>query len=173
MSSHLTVQSESGSEQLEKEQIIRYATLKVQEENGLKKKPAKLKFLLHIIKTKLEETWPRHLTPDELLPTAQFELSFMRMSLYKQAFLIAELKEGIYRLQDIGWVWITSIMQCSSHLLDKILQLFNKIWNIGNISQSKMALIIPHSKLGKDKSEISTYKPIALTPCLGKLLEIQ
>ena len=53
-----------------------------------------------------------------------------------------------------------------------ILNLFNLIWTSGNIPQSfKLANVIPIPKKDKDLSSPASYRPIALTSHLGKLLE--
>ena len=46
------------------------------------------------------------------------------------------------------------------------------IWKTGEIPQSwKTVLIIPLPKPGKNRVDMNSYRPIALTSCLGKLLE--
>ena len=53
-----------------------------------------------------------------------------------------------------------------------ILNLFNLIWSTGNIPQSfKTATVIPIPKKDKDLSSPASYRPIALTSHLGKVLE--
>ncbi len=56
--------------------------------------------------------------------------------------------------------------------LEKILRLFNMIWNAGKLPLIwKQAVIIPIFKPGKDPSNPSSYRPIALTSQLGKTME--
>ena len=53
-----------------------------------------------------------------------------------------------------------------------ILNLFNHIWTSGNfLGEWKTSIIIPLLKSGKQKLSTNSYRPIALTSCLGKLLE--
>ena len=53
-----------------------------------------------------------------------------------------------------------------------LLHMFNKIWNGEEIPQMwRTALIITLLKDGKDPTLPSSYRPISLTACLGKLLE--
>ena len=53
-----------------------------------------------------------------------------------------------------------------------LLSLFNKIWIDGNYPvQWKEAIIIPLLKQGKDPKLTSSYRPISLTCCLGKVIE--
>lgn len=54
-------------------------------------------------------------------------------------------------------------------ILEIILRPFNMIWNAGKLSLIwKQAVIIPILKPGKDPSDPSSYRPIALTSQLGK-----
>lgn len=56
--------------------------------------------------------------------------------------------------------------------LETILWLFNLIWQTGRLPKKwKEAVIIPFLKQSKDPSLPSSYRPIALTSCLCKLLE--
>ena len=53
-----------------------------------------------------------------------------------------------------------------------VLGLFNEIWESGTYPNSwKVSKIIPLLKPNKDKQKIKSYRPVALTSCLGKLLE--
>ncbi|GFN84374.1 RNA-directed DNA polymerase from mobile element jockey [Plakobranchus ocellatus] len=56
--------------------------------------------------------------------------------------------------------------------LHTLLKLFNNIWTTGDISPSwREASVVPIPKPGKDPSDRSNYRPIALTSCLCKILE--
>ena len=60
----------------------------------------------------------------------------------------------------------------SNRCQDIILNLFNRIWEKGLIPQAwKHALIIPILKPNKSKSDPASYRPIALTSNLCKLME--
>lgn len=53
-----------------------------------------------------------------------------------------------------------------------LLSLFNAIWEAGYVPSSwREAIVIPILKEGKEPSLASSYRPIALTSCLCKLLE--
>jgi len=53
-----------------------------------------------------------------------------------------------------------------------LLELFNKVWDSGNLpEQWKTALIIPIHKHGKPENLTTSYRPIALLPCIGKIME--
>ena len=64
------------------------------------------------------------------------------------------------------------IQNCSEDLLHELLLCLNRIWVSGEIPQKwKQAIIIPLLKTGKPPELASSYRPIALTSCPGKLLE--
>lgn len=53
-----------------------------------------------------------------------------------------------------------------------ILQLYNKIWEAGTIPLAwKHSVVIPIGKPGKDKCEATSYRPIALTSNMCKVME--
>ena len=53
-----------------------------------------------------------------------------------------------------------------------ILDLFNRVWESHNIPVDwKTAITSPLLKVGKDSSDPASYRPIALTSSMGKLLE--
>ena len=56
--------------------------------------------------------------------------------------------------------------------LNLLLDIFNNIWLSGNVPKSwKEAIVIPVPKPGKDNTDPTNYRPIALTSCLCKTLE--
>lgn len=57
-------------------------------------------------------------------------------------------------------------------VLEEILSLFNRIWEEGKLPEKwKHAVVIPILKPGKDPSAPSSYRPIALTAVLCKVME--
>ncbi len=53
-----------------------------------------------------------------------------------------------------------------------LLYLFNRVWKLGKLPSSwKHGIIIPIVKPGKDHSQVTSYRPIALTSNLRKLME--
>ena len=54
----------------------------------------------------------------------------------------------------------------------KMLQLINDSWRSGIVPEVwKEATILPIHKKGKDKGKATSYRPISLTSCVGKLME--
>ena len=53
-----------------------------------------------------------------------------------------------------------------------LLKIINKIWDTGILPKSwKISLIIPVKKPNKNSTDVSSYRPIALTSCICKLME--
>ena len=53
-----------------------------------------------------------------------------------------------------------------------LLDIINDSWNSGNCPASwRIAVIIPLLKKGKPASEMNSYRPVALTSCVGKTME--
>ena len=70
---------------------------------------------------------------------------------------------------EIHYEFLKQLPSCS---LDFLLQAFNEVWVSGKFPASlKQATIIPIPKPGKDNTDPSNYRPIALTSCLCKTLE--
>lgn len=66
----------------------------------------------------------------------------------------------------------TMLSRMKDNTLEAVLSLFNIIWNTGIIpSIWKQSVIVPILKRGKDPSNPSSYRPIALTSQLGKTME--
>ena len=64
------------------------------------------------------------------------------------------------------------IRESPQYVKEAILELFNKIWDDGSLpSAFKSAHVLPIKKPNKDPSSPASYRPIALTSHLGKLLE--
>ena len=86
---------------------------------------------------------------------------------YNQPFSLSELTA--VGPDEIHYGFLKQLPSCS---LDFLLQAFNEVWFSGNFPTSwKQATIIPIPKPGKDNTDPSNYRPIALTSCLCKTLE--
>ena len=95
---------------------------------------------------------------------------------YNQPFSLSELTDCIMKSHntavgpdEIHYEFLKQLPSCS---LDFLLQAFNEVWVSGKFPTSwKQATIIPIPKPGKDSTDPSNYRPIALTSCLCKTLE--
>ena len=76
------------------------------------------------------------------------------------------------QLAQISCTTIFSVTFHTQHYVQVILQTFNNLWQSHVFPETlKESIIIAIPKPGKDKSNPNSYRPIALTSCLGKLLE--
>ena len=95
---------------------------------------------------------------------------------YNQPFSLSELTDCVMKSHntavgpdEIHYEFLKQLPSCS---LDFLLQAFNEVWVSGKFPTSwKQATIIPIPKPGKDNTDPSNYRPIALTSCLCKTLE--
>ena len=95
---------------------------------------------------------------------------------YNQPFSLSELTDCVMKSHntavgpdEIHYEFLKQLPSCS---LDFLLQAFNEVWVNGTFPPSwKQATIIPIPKPGKDSTDPSNYRPIALTSCLCKTLE--
>ena len=95
-----------------------------------------------------------------------------------QLFSIEELNKclnGIKKVKKatgvdkISYIMIKHLPPKALHVL---LDLFNQCWTRGIVpKQWKMAEVVPIHKTGKPRSDPSSYRPISLTPHLGKIYE--
>ena len=95
---------------------------------------------------------------------------------YNQPFSLSELTDSIMKSHDTAVGPDEIHYQFLKHLpsisLEFLLQAFNEVWVSGRFPTSwKEATIIPIPKPGKDNTDPSNYRPIALTSCLCKTLE--
>ena len=95
---------------------------------------------------------------------------------YNQPFSLSELTDCIMKSHntavspdEIHYEFLKQLPSCS---LDFLLQAYNEVWVSGKFPTTwKQATIIPIPKPGKDNTDPSNYRPIALTSCLCKTLE--
>lgn len=95
---------------------------------------------------------------------------------YNRDFNMLELKRALHNTKrtnagpdNISYVMIKHL---STSSLSNLLCLFNRIWNERSYpSLWRMATIIPILKPNKDPTNPLSYRPIALTSCLSKILE--
>lgn len=95
---------------------------------------------------------------------------------YNLPFTLDELKTALLSCSDsapgsdeVHYKLLKHLPLCG---LETLLKVFNHIWTLGTFPPSwRKATIIPIPKPGKDHSNPSNYRPIALTSCMCKLLE--
>ena len=95
---------------------------------------------------------------------------------YNQPFSLSELADCIMKSHntavgpdEIHYEFLKQLTSCS---LDFLFHVFNEVLVSGKFPTSwKQATIIPIPKPGKDDTDPSNYRPIALTSCLCKTLE--
>ena len=95
---------------------------------------------------------------------------------YNNPFNLDELKDAISKSHDTATGPDKIHYQMLKHLplksLQTLLDIFNNMWETGKFPESwELATIIPIPKPGKDHTEPTNYRPIALTSCLCKTLE--
>ncbi|MCU7801126.1 MAG: hypothetical protein KZQ70_13560, partial [gamma proteobacterium symbiont of Lucinoma myriamae] len=95
---------------------------------------------------------------------------------YNQIFSMIELTDALAKAHDSSAGPDDIHYQLLKHLpsssLSILLNIFNQIWETGNVPKSwKEAIIIPIPKPGKDNTDPNNYRPIALTSCICKTLE--
>ena len=108
----------------------------------------------------------------------KFNLNFKSSNTeeYNNPFNLVELKEAINKSHDTATGPDDMHYQMLKHLppksLQALLDIFNDIWETGKFPESwELSTIIPVPKPGKDHTEPTNYRPIALTTCLCKTLE--
>lgn len=71
-----------------------------------------------------------------------------------------------------GNITYTMIQHLHRDTLETLLHLYNRIWISGRLPRSwREAIVVAFLKEGKDPTSPASYRPIALTSCLCKLLE--
>ena len=95
---------------------------------------------------------------------------------YNLPFSISELKDSLNKCNDTAAGPDDIHYQILKHLppdaLETLLNILNDIWHTGKFPEDwHKAVIIPIPKPGKDKTEATNYRPIALTSCICKTME--
>ena len=108
----------------------------------------------------------------------KFNLNFKSSNTeeYNNPFNLVELKEAMNKSHDTATGPDEVHYQMLEHLLPKsfqaLLDIFNDIWETGKFPESwELSTIILVPKPGKDHTELTNYRAIALTSCLCKTLE--
>lgn len=95
---------------------------------------------------------------------------------YCDLFTTEEIAHSIARLRltSPGWdrVHNAFLRALSEDHIASVLDLFNQSFQLGVVPASwKSGVVLPILKPGKDPSLVSSYRPITLLSCLGKLME--
>ncbi|KAG1713967.1 RNA-directed DNA polymerase from mobile element jockey [Nymphon striatum] len=106
----------------------------------------------------------------------QLDFKTTNTEVYNQVFSLEELRRSLRASKDtspgpdsIHYQMLKHLPDCSLALM---LNIFNTIWITGAIPSSWLeATVIPIPKPGKDHTDPSNYRPIALTSCICKTME--
>jgi ribonuclease HI len=95
---------------------------------------------------------------------------------YNNNFNLYELKTALNKTHKTSCgpdgVSYSMLKNLSHDSLNNLLYLYNRIWTEHTFPASwRMATIIPILKPGKNATDPMSYRPIALTSCMGKVLE--
>lgn len=95
---------------------------------------------------------------------------------YNILFTLRELKAALVKCKKSSpgkdEICYSMLSHLSDEGLQKLLNLYNKVWEEGKIPSGwKEAVVVPIKKPGKDGSNPANYRPIALTSHVGKLME--
>ena len=95
---------------------------------------------------------------------------------YNARFSLKELNEALLSTSDTSPGEDTILNVMLRKLPDEakryLLKIINKIWETGILPQSwKIAIVIPIKKPNKDPYQTTSYRPIALTSCVCKVME--
>jgi len=106
----------------------------------------------------------------------QFKFKSNNFEVYNSLFSLEELKIAIEKSSDSAVGPDDIHYQMLKHLPESALQtllcILNGIWSSGSFPSAwQNAIILPIPKADKDKSDPSSYRPIALTSCLCKVVK--
>ena len=95
---------------------------------------------------------------------------------YNLPFKLSEIKNSLDRSKDTTAgpddIHYQILKHLPSDALESLLSIMNEIWRTGEFPEDwHKAVIIPIPKPGKDKTEATNYRPIALTSCICKTME--
>ena len=95
---------------------------------------------------------------------------------YNVPFSEAEMEEALKKCSNTAsgedCIHYSMIKNLPESSLTFLLELFNRIWGEGDFPAAwRVAIVLPFLKSGKDHLLWPSYRPIALTSCLCKLLE--
>lgn len=107
-----------------------------------------------------------HLLEEKGLSGSTLDSEF---TLYEVKKALAGVKQTSPGRDDICYEMVKHLSETA---LEPILRLFNKVWESGKLPNDwKHGVIVPIPKPGKDHTQPSNYRPIALTSNLCKIME--
>ena len=122
---------------------------------------------------------PRNYSPEfQSIRDAQITLNFEsdNSEAYDKIFSLREFREALSSTQATAPGEDTIIYEMLKHLPDDakkyLLKIINKIWETGILPKDwSISIIVPFKKPNKDSFQATSYRPIALTSCVCKLME--
>ena len=104
------------------------------------------------------------------------KFDFSNNEVYNTLFSMDELRDAVSRSHDTatgpGDVHYQMLKHLPPDAMTTLLNSLNNVWQNGDFpSEWHLANVIPIPKLDKDKSDPSSYRPIALTSCICKVME--
>jgi len=95
---------------------------------------------------------------------------------YNNPFSMDELTNAISKSDDTAVgpnsIHYQMLKKFPDSTMDTLLGAINYIWTTGNFPPEwHLAIVIPIAKPGKDSTDPTSYRPIALTSCLRKVME--
>ena len=95
---------------------------------------------------------------------------------YNKSFTLVELKEALSSSESSSPGEDTIVYDMLKHIPEDaksfLLQILNKVWSLGVLPEDwSISLILPILKPQKPANLVSSYRPIALTSCICKLME--
>lgn len=104
------------------------------------------------------------------------DFNFSHMVPYNRSFSLCELNDSLKNCKGsspgIDEIHYEMIKHLSCDMKTHLLKLYNKVWNEDKLPDVwRTALIVPILKTGKPAIDPFSYRPIALTSCLLKVME--
>jgi exonuclease III len=95
---------------------------------------------------------------------------------YNKSFTTREILDNIRSLKDtspgIDNIPNIFLKRLPTHILEELTYMFNTSWQSATVPvEWKTGIVVPILKPGKEKCNITSYRPITLLSCVGKLLE--
>ena len=119
---------------------------------------------------------PEFLTIKAAQERIRLDFSTNQPMSYNIPFSMDELTDSIRKGKDSApgadQIHYQFLVHLPVSVLEILLESYNKIWTTGSFPDCwREAIIIPLLKPGKDETNPNSYRPIALTSCLCKIME--